>query len=203
MYTVYIKNKPFLLIKDQKEVTQEIGNFFLRHDSQETLMRSVEAFEKNDVIQKLYVLDPNLDELWNIFVSTHKTIEAAGGLIKNSKGDILFIFRNGKWDLPKGKIEKGESPREAAVREVEEECGIKNSSIVQELQTTYHTYKADNDRFLKKNYWFEMFSDSTELTPQASEGITEVKWVSKSGLNEVLQNTYKSIQQIVTGLNLS
>src|SRR6266850_8559281 len=104
MYTVFIKNKPFVLVKDQDDVNMEVGNFFLRHDSKQTLMHTVEAFEKNDVIRKLYVLDSNIDELWDNFVSTHKIIEAAGGLVKNSKGGILFIFRNGKWDLPKGKI---------------------------------------------------------------------------------------------------
>ena len=203
MYTIYIKNKPFVLIKDQDEVNLEPGNFFLRYDSQQTLLYTVEAFEKNDVIQKLYILDPNIDQLMNTFTSTHKTIEAAGGLVKNSKGEILFIFRNGKWDLPKGKVEAGEKPKEAAIREVIEECGIKNLSITKELLTTYHTYRVDNDRFLKKNYWFEMLSDDSALIPQTSEGITEVKWVGKSELNQVLQNTYKSIQQVVTGVNLS
>lgn len=203
MYTIFIKNKPFVLIKNQDDVNLEVGNFFLRHDSQQTLMHTLEAFEKNDVIRKLYILDTNLDGLWNTFVSTHKTIEAAGGLIKNSKGEILFIFRNGMWDLPKGKIEAGESPGEAALREVAEECGIKDIKIIKELQTTYHTYKEGNDRVLKKNYWFEMHSEATELIPQASEGITEVKWIGKSELGKILQNTYKSIQQVVTGVNLS
>ena len=203
MYTIFIKNKPFVLIKNQEDINPEAGNFFLRHDSEETLLHTVDAFEKNEVIQKLYVLDPNLDLLWNTFMSTHKTIEAAGGLVKNSKGEMLFIFRNGKWDLPKGKIEKGETPKEAAAREVMEECGLKDVTIVKELQTTYHTYKSDNGRVLKKNYWFEMRSDSAEPVPQTSEGITAVKWIAKADLNEVLQNTYKSIQQVVTGMNLS
>lgn len=191
------------MTKNQDDIHLEIGNFFVRHDSEQTLLCTIDAFEKNDVIKKLYLLDPNMDNLWNSFKSTHKVIEAAGGLVKNSKGEMLFIFRNGKWDLPKGKFELGETPKDAAKREVAEECGIKNISIVKEFQTTYHTYKEDNDRFLKKTYWFEMLSDDTVLKPQTSEGITEVKWIRKNELNNVLQNTYKSIQQIITGLNLS
>ena len=202
-YTIFIKNKPLVLIKNQDDVSLEIGNFFLRHDSQQTLLCTLDAFEQNDVIQKLYVLDTNLDNLWNSFQSTHKVIESSGGLVKNSKEEMLFIFRNGKWDLPKGKIETGENSKTAAVREVSEECGIKNITVVKELQATYHTYRENNERFLKKTYWFEMLSDDTNLKPQTSEGITEVKWVGKNDLNKVLQNTYKSIQQITTGLNLS
>lgn len=203
MFTIFIKDKPFILTEDQEDVKSGAGSFFLRHDSKQTLLHTVEAFEKNEVIQKLYVLDPDLEKLWNAFVSNHAVIEAAGGLIKNTKGELLFIFRNGKWDLPKGKLEKGEMPQEAALREVKEECGLKNVSIVKELPTTFHTYNEGNNRFLKKSYWFEMISDDFDLIPEISEGITAVKWIGKSELNQVLQNTYKSIQQVITGLNLS
>jgi 8-oxo-dGTP pyrophosphatase MutT (NUDIX family) len=203
MYTIFIKNKPLVLTTNQEDVRLEVGNFFLRHDSPKTLLYTLEAFEQNDAIQKLYVLDPNLDDLLKTVKSAHTIVTAAGGLVKNSKGELLFIFRNGKWDLPKGKIESGENPKEAALREVVEECGISNISVIKELQTTYHTYRQDNQRLLKKTHWFEMLSDSTDLKPQASEGITEAKWIPKNELSQVLQNTYRSIQEVVTGINLS
>ena len=125
-------------------------------------------------------------------------INAAGGGVKNVAGDILFIFRNGKWDLPKGKIEEGEETMNAAMREVREECGISDVAIVRELISTYHTYNVLNKRILKKTVWFEMFcKDSAELKPQIEEGITMVKWMNKDETLKALNNTYESVKEVI------
>ena len=125
-------------------------------------------------------------------------IEAAGGLVFNKDGDILMIFRNGKWDLPKGKLEIGESVEECAIREVEEECSIYGLDITEKLLETYHTYNLSGKEILKRTYWYKMNTDfNGELIPQIEEGITKVSWVSKDKISEKLTNSYGNISDIL------
>ena len=125
-------------------------------------------------------------------------IEAAGGLVFNKDGDILMIFRNGKWDLPKGKLEIGESVEECAIREVEEECGIVGLDIIEKLLETYHTYNMDGEEVLKKTYWYKMKTDySAKLIPQLEEGITKVSWIDKDQITEKIRNSYGNISDVL------
>jgi len=125
-------------------------------------------------------------------------IEAAGGLVKNEHGQYLFIFRNNKWDLPKGKIEKDEKVREAAVREVEEECGIKVSSLDEKICKTYHVYTNRGEVVLKKTHWFHMTcNDQIKFKPQKEEGITEVRWFEKHHIEPIIENTFPSIMDVL------
>lgn len=129
-------------------------------------------------------------------------IEAAGGIVKRNDR-ILFILRNGKWDLPKGKIDKGESAAEAALREVEEECGITGHSIVEVLPATFHIYQSPYREtkgkwVFKPTYWFEMaYEGESEGRPEANEGITEVRWFHPAELDEVLGNTYENLKELI------
>ena len=135
---------------------------------------------------------------WKNFCSHHKIVAAAGGLVKNEQGQWLFIYRNGMWDLPKGKWEEGESIEECAVREVAEECGIAEPTIVQQLATTYHTYTLKGERILKPTYWFLMKStDVSKLIPQTEEGITEVKWVATDEARGLAAGSFGSIKEVV------
>lgn len=145
----------------------------------------------------------NLDANWREFNTNYKLVEAAGGLVQNQDGNWLFIYRNGMWDLPKGKLEKGERMEDCAVREVAEECGITEPTIIRKLATTYHTYPLKGKRVLKPTYWFLMKSaDSSELVPQTEEGITEVRWFSTKNALERAQDSFGSIKQVVNeGLN--
>jgi len=125
-------------------------------------------------------------------------IEAAGGLVFNKDGDILMIFRNGKWDLPKGKLEIGESVEECAIREVEEECGISGLIIENKIKDTYHTYVLERENILKKIYWYKMRTNfDGELVPQIEEGITKVSWVGKDQISEKLTNSYGNISDVL------
>ena len=125
-------------------------------------------------------------------------IEAAGGLVFNKDGDILMIFRNGKWDLPKGKLEIGESIEECAIREVEEECGIYGLDITEKLLETYHTYNMDGEEVLKKTYWYKMKTDySAKLIPQIEEGITKVSWIDKNQIAEKMRSSYGNISDVL------
>ena len=111
---------------------------------------------------------------------------------------ILFIFRNGKWDLPKGKIEANETNELGAVREVEEECGIKISKLKGKIDVTYHTYLLDNKHILKSNHWFLMHADSNQkLIPQAEENIEKVEWKKKDEIDRLLENSYDSIRELM------
>ena len=116
-------------------------------------------------------------------------------MVKNAKGEILFIFRNGKWDLPKGGMEKNETIEETSIREVEEETGVKNLVITEKLQKTYHIFKR-NDRYkLKITQWFEMQSTfEGVLEGQAEEGIEKVEWVKPKDVSKLLENSYENIK---------
>ena len=125
-------------------------------------------------------------------------MEAAGGVVKNEKGDILIIFRNGKWDLPKGKIDgKKETHRQAAIREVQEETGLKTVKIIKPLATTYHIYIRHKRLILKPTFWFEMFALSTsKLKPETRENISIATWVEEEEMAEVQKNTFASLKEI-------
>jgi 8-oxo-dGTP pyrophosphatase MutT (NUDIX family) len=130
-------------------------------------------------------------------------IDAAGGMVMNPKGEYLFIFRNGKWDLPKGKLEKGESKREGAVREVEEECGIIVGSIGARICKTYHTYTYKSEVVLKRTYWYQMgYKGNGKLKPQKEEGITDVRWFRKGHIEAIVNNTFPSIMDVLAKMDL-
>jgi len=131
-------------------------------------------------------------------------IKAAGGLVKNNEGRYLFIFRQGRWDIPKGKVEKNEGIKEAAVREVEEECGIEVSKLGKKICRTYHSYISREEVVLKKTYWFKMRSNYTgKLKPQKEEGITDVRWLYKDEMGIITQNTFPSIMEVLIKLDLT
>ncbi len=144
------------------------------------------------------ILCIDVEKAWKEFCSLFTIIEAAGGLVKNPEDELLMIYRLGKWDLPKGKMEEGETAMESALREVQEECGIPEPKVKGERLTMYHTYKQDGEFILKKTYWFEMYLKAeTELTPQKEEDIEWAVWASRGEVREYLNNTYASIRWLL------
>ena len=142
---------------------------------------------------KLKIITDN----WESFCAGYKLIEAAGGLVYNDKNQMLMIFRNGKWDLPKGKLEVGENIEQCAIREVEEECGISGLKIMKQLQETYHTYEINGGGILKCTYWFAMRSSfEGNLVPQTKEGITKVEWVNEEGVAKKSEDSYGNIKEL-------
>lgn len=139
------------------------------------------------------------EDKWEEYVKQFNLIQAAGGVVKNSNAELLLIFRLEKWDLPKGKIERGEPIRVAALREVQEECGISEIEIIRELPATYHTYVLKGESVLKKTHWFEMYysGEDNNLIPQLEENITEARWMNKEKMFEAMQNTYPLIQTVL------
>ncbi len=197
-HTVFINDRPlvFSYVYD-KELPVEYTGFAILNDESSTLEKAIKLLESGKEIGVIYFSE-TVDEIWKRFISKYVLIEAAGGLVKNKDGKFLFIFRNGKWDLPKGKAEYDETPEMTALREVEEECGLKNLKIEKELTRTFHTYKEKGKLILKKTHWYLMtISEEQKLVPQTDEGITEVKWVAENRIErEVLVNTYASIKGI-------
>ncbi len=133
-----------------------------------------------------------------------RLIEAAGGLVRNERKECLVIFRNGIWDLPKGKIEEGEKTRKAAVREVEEECGIRVKKVGRKICKTYHVYRQRNNELaLKKTHWYRMKAEGQDkLKPQKEEGITKACWLTREKLDIITKNTYPSIIDVLENMGL-
>jgi 8-oxo-dGTP pyrophosphatase MutT (NUDIX family) len=125
-------------------------------------------------------------------------IIAAGGIVENEGGKILFQYRRGKWDLPKGKLDKGETIEECAVREVEEETGLKNIQLDGLIGITHHSYTERQKQIDKETHWFAMkVQGEQQLVPQIDEDILELRWVAENELNEYLSNTFPNITEIV------
>ncbi|MDR6403886.1 MULTISPECIES: NUDIX hydrolase [Chryseobacterium] len=194
MYKVFVNEKKLLLSKQSENLEKTLG-----YENVTTLEIALDLLE-NTSVRELNVFGENIEEIWAEFQKLFRIIEAAGGLVNNPDGDILFIKRLGKWDLPKGKMEKGESREESAVREIEEETGLKDVELVQFINTTYHIYVERNgDKVLKCTHWFEMNFDGEDTSkPQSEEGITEVAWKKTTQIEEeVFPSTFKNIKLIV------
>jgi len=143
-------------------------------------------------------LHQDLEQLKKAVWKKFDIIKAGGGLVWNENKEILFILRRGKWDLPKGKLDPGETIDQCAIREVEEETGLKNIDLKKKLLTTYHTYDENGRHILKETYWYEMAVNSDQtLVPQTVEDIHEVKWVGEDNLQDVLANTFPSIIDVL------
>ena len=127
-------------------------------------------------------------------------IEAAGGIVENDDEELLFIYRLEYWDLPKGKIENGESPEIAAYREIKEECGISSHQLKNHLCNTYHIYKQNGKMYLKKTFWFlfEQKDNSEELVPQTEENIEMLSWFGDDEIQLALLDSYESIREVYT-----
>ncbi len=151
-------------------------------------------------ITYLYI-HPDIEKVFKSLLQKSTIIKAAGGVVKNGEGQYLFIHRLGKWDLPKGKVENNEKMRDAALREVEEECGIKVDYLGPKISTTYHTYVMRGKFVLKQTNWYEMAVNKVpKLVPQAEEDITEAKWLASEELDIVTENTYPLILEIIDKL---
>lgn len=200
MYKVFINNKYVLLTNFLNKITRDINKKTILHEDIGILSSEIEKIEKGKTKEDVIIFhSEDIDTLIKDFFSLYKLIEAAGGIVRNKSGGILFIYRFGRWDLPKGKLEGQEKIEDAAIREVKEETGIQEIKILSTLDPTYHTYIEKGKRILKKTYWFEMYaSGDQELTPQFQEDITNVKWFKKSNLDKALKSTYLSIKELVT-----
>ena len=143
-------------------------------------------------------LHPDLKALEKAFFKKFTLVKACGGLVKNERNEVLLIFRRGKWDLPKGKLEKRETMENCALREVKEETGLKNVQLTAPLTITYHTYHEGTRFILKESHWFSMkASGGQPLVPQSEEDISEIRWVKPESLHEYLNNSFPSVADVL------
>ena len=193
MQKIFVGNKPIILTTQLKKEI-DFKNILIESAGVEKIISTL----KKDKYKAVHLIGSDLDSMLKTFLKLLPNVVAAGGKVLNSSGRILFIFRNGKWDLPKGKTESNETIDQTALREVEEETGIKGLHITKPIEITYHILKRNNKYQIKKTYWFEMFSDYTgDLKPQLSEGITKVKWIGPKKLQKVKKNIYANIEGLL------
>jgi 8-oxo-dGTP pyrophosphatase MutT (NUDIX family) len=193
-YEVFIGDGRICFADDAKNATN--NSSIISNPNKEELINSIVLLERRRANEIWIVGDVKSN--WENFNSAYHLIEAAGGLVSNSEGLWLFIHRNGKWDLPKGKLESFEQPEEAGTREVSEECGICEPDLEKELVRTYHTYSQHGQRVLKRTYWYLMnYKGNEEPKPQKEEGIDEVIWVEKDEIPRLLEDCFPSIIRVV------
>ena len=194
MIQIFYKDKP-IIISDKKSDL----NKSLLIDSK--LISSVDILKilNKTKVSSIGIKSKNPDKIISQFSKLFPEIIAAGGKVYNDKSEILFIFRNKKWDLPKGKAEKNENISQTAIREVIEETGIENLSIISPLSKTYHIFNRGKKHYLKTTYWFEMKSNFNGVfKPQLNEGISRVEWIGADDLDKVLLKSYANIRLLIT-----
>ena len=194
MYKVFFNQKELILTSLFVDQTQTAPLFFLKYTNKENILEAL----KSKKVERLYVYHPKEEKLLGTFFNMFKIIEAAGGIVENkTTGEILFIYRNNKWDFPKGRIEKEEAVRSAALREVKEETGVKEISITKALPMTYHIFQRNGKFRLKKTFWYAMETTSMDpLVPQKEEGIKKAVWKPKSEIPKLFENAYENIKKL-------
>ena len=190
MYKVFVNELPLILTNKLSETAN--GEYFLLN--QEAILMAIKALMKNK-LQAAYIYHPNHEEILKKFSKKIPMVVAAGGVVTNKEGKVLFIYRNNKWDLPKGKLDKGETIEACAVREVAEETGVQGLKIENFLRTTYHVFKSNDIYKLKEVHWYAMKTSYTgPLVGQANEGIVKVKWKGPIKIKQALENSYINIK---------
>jgi len=198
MYQIYINNRVISLSDDLKKYSVQKYRLFYKYNEASGLSEAVISFINSDNTPSLFVYHTNIQELWEEFRKIFRLIKAAGGLVMNKAGRFLAIKRLGKWDLPKGKKNNKESTELCALREVSEECGIREPEIKNLLGITFHIYFLKSKLVLKETSWYEMFYNGPDrLTPQTEEDITEARWFNPDKVSVIAKNTYSSIIDIL------
>ncbi|WP_432714798.1 NUDIX hydrolase [Pedobacter sp.] len=193
-YRIYINENTLFLTDTLPEQSNQLQQLDLQLFDFLTFYKNLDKGSKNQYV--LLTEDPKA--VYKTIKKNCMLIKAAGGLVRNADNEYLFIFRNKKWDLPKGKVEKGEKMKDAALREVEEECGVKILTIGDKLCKTFHVYEIGNKIVLKKTNWYDMTVKGVpKLIPQKEEGITKAAWFGKDELKPLLENTYLLIFDVL------
>ncbi|MEO6347129.1 MAG: NUDIX domain-containing protein [Aquaticitalea sp.] len=193
MTTIFVNDKPIIL-------TSEVGfeTNFKNYLFDSVHIGKVIRELNSTSLEGVRLIAKKENKLLKKFLKKLPNIIAGGGKVLNEKGEILFIYRNDKWDLPKGKVEGNESIEETSLREVEEETNVTDLKIVKPLETTYHIFKRNGRHKIKVTYWFEMTSEyKGKLEPQVEEGITKVEWLNAQQTLEAMENSYANIRILV------
>lgn len=192
MYEVFINNSPLVFTENNVDD----NSFNINYSDTTNWIELIDLLD-NGKHKKISVVCDSIKVAWQSFNHSFQKIIAAGGLVRNLNNEFLFIFRNQKWDLPKGKLEENESIEACSIREVEEECGVYGLKISFPLNTSYHMYIMNDCWILKETHWFVMDTDFVgDLVAQQEEGIQLVRWKSELEIEECLINTYSNIRKV-------
>lgn len=190
MYKVFVNDYPIILT-DAKNISTKYNRVNFNEFELNALVDAL--FEEK--LKGICLYTSDLLDSWKQFKKQFKLQLAAGGKVVNNNEAVLFIKRFGRWDLPKGKLERGESIEECALREVEEECGLSELTIQRKLETTFHIFKREKKTILKETHWFLMHTDfKGNLIPQLEEGIEEAVFINTASSKYALDNTYGNIR---------
>jgi ADP-ribose pyrophosphatase YjhB (NUDIX family) len=201
---IFINEKPiYLASTDEASVLPKTDKTLLGvyRGKVKLLLQFIDTFEKNNPYDSAIITAEHKEELVAEFKKLFKIIAAAGGVVRNEKDEILMIFRRGFWDLPKGKIDKGEDEPTAAVREVIEETGLQNVDLQAFITTTFHVYTHKEKRVLKPTYWYKMQTTDSILIPQTEEDIEQAIWISKAAFFAEARPVYRSIVEVLEAEN--
>jgi ADP-ribose pyrophosphatase YjhB (NUDIX family) len=197
MHKVFINNKPLEFRDVYREAPKGDGKLLIVSDAENSIDDVISRLGEERINGIVY-LSASPDRAWHSFADKYVVVEAAGGVVRNEKGELLTIFRKKHWDLPKGKLDYDETPEAAALREVKEECGIKQLELENFLLNTFHTYTEKSKFILKKTHWFTMTTTDKKLIPQAEEDIELAEWMDEEALrNRFYKNTYLSIREVL------
>jgi len=198
---VYFDNKPLFLCDAIDTVVEP----YIHHDdaifidelNSHTIKTIIHEMQQPQVHAGVF-FHPDIEVLKQAFFKKFTLVAAAGGLVQNEKKEYLLIFRKGKWDLPKGKLDKGEKLEDCAVREVEEETGLKEVKLIKPLCVTYHTYHEGARFILKDSHWYTMkVKGPQQLVPQIAEEIHEIRWVKKAEMTEYVKDAFPSVADVL------
>ena len=190
MYKVFVNDIPIIL-----STKKEMGEKYTSIPIKEVKLKGIIKKLNKGTLLYVNLYHEKKEKLLKHLLKKLPVVTAAGGLVYNQEGEILFIHRNGRWDLPKGKVEKNESLEEAAIREVQEETGVKGLEITGFLQKTYHIFRRSGKYKLKVTHWYEMKTDyEGELVPEKSEGIKKAKWKDFKKSKKALRKSYANIK---------
>ena len=197
-YKVFINTKLIILTTSLPK-SEHALIFPLAATSFKTILQAL----KKTKTEKVYLIGDDPATLLETFKSKLQVVQAGGGLVRNQSGKMLFIFRKGKWDLPKGKIDKGETILEGAKREVKEETGVKKLQINRLAGITYHIFKRNDIYQLKETHWFYMATTyNGKLQPEIQEDITKAKWKGPKKMAKALENSYENIKYLLKDLKI-
>ncbi|MEO6671703.1 MAG: NUDIX domain-containing protein [Ferruginibacter sp.] len=199
---IYFGDKPLYLCNEMDESLKELSHHpdvvFVDELSSNAINSMMHEIKKENFHAGI-ILSPDLEKLKKAFFKHFTVIKAAGGIVQNEEKDILFIFRRGKWDLPKGKMEKKEQAAECAMREIEEETAVKNLTLKKPVADTYHIYDEFGKHFLKISHWFYFTcAGKQNPKPQTEEDITEIKWFKTKDIKKPMANTYSTIKDVMS-----
>jgi len=198
MYKVFFNDRTVFFGDDFSRAFIKHKGLFYKYNNFHELNELLGLFASLEQISNLYILHDDIVMLFEEFKACFRNIYAGGGVVFNRRGEFLMIYRNGTWDLPKGKLEKGEDFQMAAMREVEEETGLQRLQLVHPLLSTYHTYKLKKKMVLKKTKWFEMLYTGNEAPVlQAEEGISDYRWATPGETGFIRENSYASILDVL------